>query len=312
MRWCALAGGRDPGPIMMDEDEPLEEETSEEADAAEPARRQPPEAATGRAAAGHRRFRRLPGGLPGGAPIPLPIPGLGNGKPFLPAESPLGSRGARGPWGPRGEFVMPDWRSAKTEAEAITEGWSRERGPGGAIVMFTREGVRELASGGFADIEHAIEFTPETVTRFASISKHFLAVMLLREGISLDAPLGELLPDVPDTFRGVTLGRALDMTGALPDMMETLWQIGLPYTASLSAEDILRVAARMPSLNAEPGREMVYSNTGWRLAQRVLTAKRGIDYAECLRRIDGGARSADPLCRRRDASRAGSRERLLA
>jgi CubicO group peptidase (beta-lactamase class C family) len=37
----------------------------------------------------------------------------------------------------------------------------------------------------------------------------------------------------------------------------------------------------MPS----PGTEMAYSNTGWRLAQRVLEARLGIAYAQAVDRL---------------------------
>jgi hypothetical protein len=72
------------------------------------------------------------------------------------------------------------------------------------------------------------------------------------------------------------------MTGGLPDMMEALWQQGVPFTATLDAEEIFALACRFPSLSAETGTEMAYSNTGWRLAQRVLEQVSGRPYAEVV------------------------------
>lgn len=177
---------------------------------------------------------------------------------------------------------MADWSRGRGEAAVIAGAWTRQSGPGGAIVLFDRDGVRETASGGFASIEHRLPFTPDTQNRLASISKHFCAALLLREGVALDEPLGALLPDLPEPVARVALGRALDMTGALPDMMEALWQQGTPFTASLDAAAILAAARRLPGLNAEPGAEMAYSNTGWRLAQAVLEARTGKPYAQLL------------------------------
>ncbi|MFC7554373.1 serine hydrolase domain-containing protein [Pseudoroseomonas wenyumeiae] len=116
------------------------------------------------------------------------------------------------------------------------------------------------------------------------MSKHFLAATALLEELPLEAPLGVLLEGLPAAIGAVPLGRALDMTAALPDMMEVLWQQGVPYTAGLNAAEILGVARRLPGLNAAPGTEMAYSNTGWRLAQSVFPAQRGVAYAEALRR----------------------------
>jgi len=177
---------------------------------------------------------------------------------------------------------MADWTKGRSEAQAITESWTRQGGPGGAIVLFDRDGVRESASGGFAVIEHRLPFTPDTQNRLASISKHICAAVLLREGVPLEETLGSFIPELPGALGAVTLGRALDMTGALPDMMEALWQQGTPFTASLSAREIFAAACRLPGLNAEPGTEMAYSNTGWRLAQAILERRTGKSYAELI------------------------------
>lgn len=179
---------------------------------------------------------------------------------------------------------MPDWTRATALAAALTGAWAEARGPGGAFVLFDASGPQASLAGGFASIEHELPFTPETTNRYASISKHFMATTLLLEGIPLEAPLGTLLPDLPAAIGAVPLVRALDMTGALPDMMEVLWHQGAPYTASLSATDVQAVLHRLPGVNAEPGTEMAYSNTGWRLAQSVVQAQRGVPYAEALAR----------------------------
>lgn len=177
---------------------------------------------------------------------------------------------------------MVDWTKGRNEAQAITEPWTRQGGPGGAIVLFDRDGVRESASGGFAVIEHRLPFTPDTQNRLASISKHICAVLLLREGVPLEATLGSFIPELPEAVGAVPLGRALDMTGALPDMMEALWQQGTPFTANLSAAEIFAAARRLPGLNAEPGSEMAYSNTGWRLAQAILERRTGKGAAQLV------------------------------
>jgi CubicO group peptidase (beta-lactamase class C family) len=177
---------------------------------------------------------------------------------------------------------MLDWARAETEATAIAARWSEESGPGGAIALFDRGGLRGQHCGGFADIAHRTAFTADTNHRLASISKHMLAILLLRAGVPLEAPLGELLPEVSEAVGRVPLGRALDMTGALPDMMERLWQEGVPFTTGLGEGELGRRAMALPALNAEPGTEMAYSNTGWRLAQAVLTWRMGAGYARIV------------------------------
>ncbi|MBN8941978.1 MAG: beta-lactamase family protein [Rhizobiales bacterium] len=160
--------------------------------------------------------------------------------------------------------------------------WTAESGPGGAIALFDRGGLREYSAGGLAVIEHGVPFTADTNHRQASISKHMLAVLLLRAGVPLDAPLGSLLAGASPAVGRVALGRALDMTGALPDMMELLWQDGVPFTTGLGETELSGRALGLPALNAEPGTEMAYSNTGWRLAQIVLSRRLGTSYAQAV------------------------------
>ena len=182
---------------------------------------------------------------------------------------------------------MTDWAAAGAVARRIAAGWQEEGGPGGAIVLFDTSGVRESAAGGLASLEHRVPFTAATPTRLASISKHFLAATLLHHGVPLSTPLGEMLPELGGDLATLPLVRALDMTAALPDMMETLWQLGVPYTSGLDRETVYRLACRLTTLNAAPGTEMAYSNTGWRLAQAGLERRAGRSYGELLAEIVG-------------------------
>jgi CubicO group peptidase (beta-lactamase class C family) len=164
---------------------------------------------------------------------------------------------------------MTDFDTAAREAARIAAAWGAEE-PGGAVLVFDRDRLRAEHHGGLALLEQRLPFGPETATRYASISKHFLASLTLRAGLDLDAPLGEGVPGLPPALGAVPLGRALDMTGGLPDVMECLWLLGIPWTASLDRAALFRFVASLDSLNYGPGAEMSYSNTGYRLAETLL------------------------------------------
>lgn len=180
---------------------------------------------------------------------------------------------------------MIAWASGAAVADAIAGAWNAYPQPGGAIAIFGRDGLREHASGGLAVVEHRIPFTVATANRLASISKHMLAAQILAAGIDLDAPFGATLDGLPVPLAAATLGRALDMTAGVPDLMELLWQQGVPFSASLGEEDLRNRVWKLPGLNGPPGTEMAYSNTGWRLAQRVLCRHLGLDYATATTRF---------------------------
>jgi CubicO group peptidase (beta-lactamase class C family) len=182
-----------------------------------------------------------------------------------------------------------DWQAAAVEAGRIAQVWTAEGGPGGAVLLFDADSLRAEACGGLANLELSLPFRADTVVRYASISKHFLAALLLREGglaqcegmPGLDDFLGTYLPLSP-ALGAVTVGRALDMTSGLPDAMETLWLLGVPPSATQGHQALLAFVQRLDGLNFASGSEISYSNTGYRLVQAALEAK-GIDYAAELR-----------------------------
>lgn len=158
-----------------------------------------------------------------------------------------------------------DWQAGLAAAQAAAEVWrAEEDAPGGAILLFDSRETRGAACGGFADPAWRIPFAVETKSRYASVSKQFLAAGALALGVDLAAPLGF---GVGDT---VPIGRALDMTGGLPDVMETYWLLGIPPSTGLSRASLVDFASRLDALNFAPGTEISYSNTGYRLVQAKL------------------------------------------
>ena len=99
--------------------------------------------------------------------------------------------------------------------------------------------------------------------------------------------LGHLLPSLRGDLAAVTAGRALDMTGGLPDLGETLSLLGVPQGAAVSREERLEVLYRLTDLNFPSGHEISYSNTGYRLLDAALL-RRGVGFADLVRdRIAG-------------------------
>jgi CubicO group peptidase (beta-lactamase class C family) len=175
------------------------------------------------------------------------------------------------------------WSRATAEAAAIAGAWTRTGGPGGVVVVFDAEDIRAEACGGCADLEFARPFTADTAVRYASITKHFLAALVLRHPglIGLEDPLGAHLPDLHAAPGAVTVGRALDMTGGLPDAMETAWLLGVPPSTALDRAALAGFVHGMDALNFPPGAEISYSNTGYRLVQAAL-ARHGLPVDEGL------------------------------
>ena len=175
-----------------------------------------------------------------------------------------------------------NWDDAAGKAGQIAQGWTQAQGPGGAIMLFDARDIRIEACGGLANLDHALPFRADTAVRYASVSKHlFASLVLTGVGVALEDRLGAHLI-LPEALGQVTIGRALDMTGGLPDLMETLWLNGVPPSTALSRHRLMDAVQRIPALNFAPGREISYSNTGYRLVQAALLAKR-VDVAGLIR-----------------------------
>lgn len=166
-----------------------------------------------------------------------------------------------------------NWSKASAAAAAIAQTWTREGGPGGAILLFDADDIRAEAFGGRANLELDIPFRADTATRYASISKQFFTALLVQDGrIGLDDPLGAHI-ELPPALASVPVARALDMTGGLPDVVDTMWLLGAPSTATLDRHALMQFVRTLPGLNFPAGTEISYSNTGYRILQAAFDAK---------------------------------------
>ncbi len=175
------------------------------------------------------------------------------------------------------------WSSAAETAAGIADAWRQEGGPGGAIVLFDDNDIRVEACGGLESLATGVPFSSGSVVRYASITKHILAAMALHHAdkIGLEDRLGSHLPDLRGPMAGVTVGRALDMTGGLPDVRETLSLLGLSVHTATEAQPILDFLYSLGELNFPPGQEISYSNTGYRLVEAALKNK-GLPFDEMV------------------------------
>jgi CubicO group peptidase (beta-lactamase class C family) len=181
------------------------------------------------------------------------------------------------------------WSAAAEAAAGIAAAWGPGE-PGGAVAVFDTREIRAEACGGVESLARDAAFSGDTVVRYASVTKHvFAALALDQEGIGLDQPLGRLLPGLRGGLAEVTVGRALDMTGGLPDLRETLSLLGIPQGAAVGREESLDFLCRLTGLNFPSGHEISYSNTGYRLVDAALL-RRGAAFAGLVR-----DRIAEPL-----------------
>jgi len=166
------------------------------------------------------------------------------------------------------------WTAAIEQAEVAVAAWRGcvRAAPGGAVLLFDAEGVRGEATAGSASLPHALPFTARTRARYASITKHVFCAFALAHGFDIDAPLGRYLPGLAPVFAALPVRRALSMTGALPDPLQSYTLCGLPLSTVIPLDALDDFCDGLAALNADPGTEIAYSNTGYRLAERAMAA----------------------------------------
>lgn len=128
---------------------------------------------------------------------------------------------------------------------------------------------------------HAIETTTDTQFRIGSLTKTFIAVLVMRlrdEGrLGLDDPLEEHLADAP--IRGVTIGQLLAHTAGLASETPGPWWERTPGELRPELADMLGEGPQ----KHPPGRRFHYSNPGFGLLGAVVEELRGRPWAEALR-----------------------------
>lgn len=95
--------------------------------------------------------------------------------------------------------------------------------PGMSLSLSDRAGVQRVASYGFSDVEASFKTPPNPLLEIGSISKSFLAILLLQlrdEGrLDLNQPVSETMPwlRIESKFAPISLHHLLTHTSGLPD-----------------------------------------------------------------------------------------------
>ncbi len=158
--------------------------------------------------------------------------------------------------------------------DSVFADYDTARSPGCALGVI-RDGELVYARGyGMANLEHDIPITPSSVFRIGSVSKQFAAaamVMLEQDGlISLDDPVVEHMPELPDFGPAVTIRSLLHHTSGMRDYLTLMSLAGTGSNDWYSDDDVVAVLARQTAHNFEPGTDHLYSNAGYFLLSQIV------------------------------------------
>ena len=179
--------------------------------------------------------------------------------------------------------MIQQWQARLNDLVASYERPDR----GGLALGILKAGEEIRLAAGFADLEHGVKVTPQTPFHIASLTKQFLAALVLdcegRGLLSLDDDLKPRSPFLRHYHRPITWRHLLSHTSGLLDTFDLLDLTGTTVETPISTPDLDRALAQLSHLNFEPGTGFVYSNTGFRVADAMLEDLTGQSLAELLR-----------------------------
>ena len=144
--------------------------------------------------------------------------------------------------------------------------------PGMTLALADRNGLLRASEYGFADVKAGIRVSPQTLFEIGSISKSFVALVVLQlaeEGkLDLNKPVKNYLPwlKIESKFSPFTTHHLLSHTSGLS---------GVPL--------LLRTAGTTLGVSFEPGTKWVYSNIGYGLLGFLIEAVDKRSFAEAMR-----------------------------
>lgn len=140
---------------------------------------------------------------------------------------------------------------------------------------------------GWADAEWDIKNTPETRFRTGSIAKQFTAasVLLLYEDgkLSLSDPIGKYLPDLPESWKTVTIHQLLTHTSGLPQPNYFDPDVVKRSPLGPTPRDFVGLLRNTP-LSFPPGTKTAYNNMGYYLLGFLVEKVSSMKYEQFVQR----------------------------
>jgi D-alanyl-D-alanine carboxypeptidase len=176
----------------------------------------------------------------------------------------------------------PDVSQADSVDDYIRQQMAERRIPGVALTIIQAGERVKTGCYGFADLEHRVPVTEETVFEIGSVTKQLTAagvLLLQQEGqLALDDKLTKHFADLPASWTNITVRHLLTHTSGIRSYTGLS---GFELTRRLTQKQFL-AAFRDRPLNFAPGTSWNYSNTGYSLLGYLIENVSGQNYWDYL------------------------------
>jgi CubicO group peptidase (beta-lactamase class C family) len=173
-----------------------------------------------------------------------------------------------------------DRRALNNRMEKLLAPWRDKPTPGMTVGVVVGDELVAHQHAGLASLELGVPIGERTCFRIASVSKQFTcaAILLLAERGRLDvgAKAREFLPELPDTYAGVTVAHLMHNTSGIRDMFEIQRQGGGDLSVPITSDDLMEGICRQRTLNFDSGSRYLYSNSNFFLLGLIIERLSGM------------------------------------
>ncbi|SNR14707.1 serine hydrolase domain-containing protein [Tenacibaculum jejuense] len=157
--------------------------------------------------------------------------------------------------------------------------------PGCAIAIFEKGNIIFKKGYGYANLDHKVKITPNTVFDIASVAKQFTAscIILLEEQkkIKIEDSIRKYLPELPKYKKGeIKIYDLLHHTSGLKDYSYYIAPLGKTDYDIISEEDGFNILTGLRELNFVPRSKYQYSNSNYLALAVIIRRITGMSIGE--------------------------------
>lgn len=163
-----------------------------------------------------------------------------------------------------------------------------DKGPSAAAaIVIAKNRDVSIDVRGFSDLEHGVPAVDRSRFHVASLAKQFTALLvarfIARGAITMDTPIGEILPWLLSPVRDCRIRHLLFHTSGIRDQWAMGYFAGLRSTDEILTSDIETWLSREEALNFASGSKFLYCNTGYTLLALALEQLANKPFGELAR-----------------------------
>jgi CubicO group peptidase (beta-lactamase class C family) len=163
--------------------------------------------------------------------------------------------------------------------DSLFKQWDNKHSPGCAIGIVRNDSLIYAKGYGMANLENSIPITTQTEFEMGSVSKQFTAyaiLLLAKQGkVSLDDDIHKYLPWAPHFEKKITISNLLYHTSGIRDYDQLLSIAGTTQEDVITREHVIKVLSKQQTLNFDPGKQYMYSNSGYFLLGEIVRSVTG-------------------------------------